>query len=245
MMLGRGVVGVTDEGIVFVEKPVSEKKARRVALRVVGSFVNVVPVGRIVVLQFAESPVYPVGCSPNYGAGRRYETCRHCVSEGLCGIRTQVDMSDGSRASVVDIFRYNACESWICWVFARFLNKYGFVYDRCIEYYDNATLDRGNEGRMPDLVLFAGSEDKKLALFVRGIYSKALPRPPFKVKVQSADYWVKGDRPKIVNWETTIDGVGLFLVWFNNYVLPYRAYYSYLPSVEVKPGFSGSNAFLV
>jgi hypothetical protein len=84
-------------------------------------------------------------------------------------------------------------------------------------------------------------------LFVRGMLGvaggKKLPSPPFKVKVQSVDYW-GGLRPQVVNWETVVNGTGLFLVHFGRYVLPFRAYYSFPASVPVKPGFSGSNAYI-
>lgn len=246
MILGRGIVGVTDEGVVFVEDVVrrsDEGRARKVALKAVGQFTKVVHVGRILALQFVDNPIYPVGCSPNYGSNGRYETARHCVLNGdICRLRN-VDMSDGSKGNVVGFMYYEACKSWICWVFARFLNRYGWIYDRCIEQWDNALLDRGNEGGRPDLLLFAGSEDQKLALFIRGMEGRELPDPPFKVRVQSVDYW--RDKPQVVEWETVINDTGLFMVWFGNYVLPFRAYYSYPASIEVKPGFSGSNVFLV
>jgi hypothetical protein len=252
MKFPRGVVGITSEGIVFVEdvvrRPFIEEKARKIALRTVGMFTKIVPVGRIVAF-FVDNPIFPRGCSPNYGSGGRYETARHCVLDGdICRLRSQVDMSDGSRANVVGFMEYKACRSWLCWVFARFLNRYGWIRDGCVEEFDNAWLDRGNEGVGPDLVLFAGSEDGRLGLFVRGMGSiaegRGLPNTPFKVQVQSTDYW-SGDRPKVVEWEATINGTGLFLVWFGRYVLPYRAYYSFPASIQVKPGFSGSNAFLV
>jgi hypothetical protein len=252
MILGRGIVGVTDEGVVFVESAVTEKivkKAEKVAIKTVGQYVKMIPVGRILAL-FVDNPVYPLGCSPDYGSNGKYETARHCVLNGdICRLRNVVDMSDGGKANVVGFMEYKACRSWICWVFAKFLNRYGWIYDKCVEEWDNALLDRGNEGGMPDLILFAGSEDGRLGLFIEGMYSVAegrkLPDPPFRVKVQSVDYWVQGGSPQIVEWETTINGAGLFLVWFGNYVLPFRAYYSYPSSIGVKPGFSGSNAFLV
>jgi hypothetical protein len=248
MILGRGIVGVADKGIVFVEKPVNVKKVMKVALKAVGHFVDVVPVGRIRAL-FVDDPVYPLGCSPNYGLNSRYETARHCVmARDICRVRDAVNMSDGSRTSVTNVFRYNACERWICWVFAKIINRFGWVYDQCIEEFDNAVLNRGNEGKSPDLILFAGSEDGRLALFVRSIDSvvrgRKLPPAPFRVRMQSVDYWI-GDKPKIVNWEAVVNGTGLFLVWFGNYVLPYRAYFSYPTAVQVKPGFSGSNAYIV
>jgi hypothetical protein len=129
-------------------------------------------------------------------------------------------------------------------VFARFLNKYGWINDKCIEEWDNATLDRGNQGLRPDMLLFAGSEDGRLGLFVRGMLKGVLPRVPFRVRVQSVDYWT-GGKPKVVEWESTINGTGLFLVWFGDYVLPFRAYYSFPAGVQVKPGFSGSNAYII
>jgi hypothetical protein len=185
-----------------------------------------------------------LGCSPNYGSDGRYETCRHCVLNGdICKLKNQVDMSDGSKADVVDVLRYEACGKVLCWIFARFLNRFGWILDKCIENWDNVWLSRGNEGEMPDLILFAGSEDGRLGLFVRGVEGRKLPSMPFKVKVQSVDYWT-GSGPKVVTWETDIVGTGLFLVWFGNYVLPFRAYYSYPAGTQVKPGFSGSNAFL-
>ena len=212
----------------------------------VWQFTKVVPVGRILALQFVANPIYPLGCSPDYGMSGKYETCRHCVLDGdICRLRNMVDMSDESRANVVGFMEYKACRSWICWVFARFLNKYGWIRDSCVEEWDNALLDRGNESmRMPDLLLFAGSEDGKLGLFVRGLSKSILPSTPFRVRVQSVNYHVGGS-PKVVEWETDVNGSGLFMVWFGSYVLPFRAFYSFPASVEVRPGFSGSNAFLV
>jgi hypothetical protein len=242
MRFGRGIVGITDDGMVFVERQVSERRARSAALRAVGRYAGVVTVGRIRALQFVENPVYPVGCSPDYGGGGIYETCRHCVAEDdVCRVRGEVAMSDGSRARVVYAASMEACKSWLCWVFARFLNRYGLVLDRCIELRDNAIIDRGNEGRLPDMVLFAGSEDGLLALFVPGI-DKMYYGTPLRVRVQSVDY----AGPKVIEWETEVRGTGVFLVWFGErYVLPFRAYYSYPTPVAVKPGFSGSNAFVV
>jgi len=249
MRFPRGVVGVSSEGVVFVEDVVrgfDEGRARRVALRAVGQFTKVVPVGRILALQFVNNPIYPLGCSPNYGVNGQFETCRHCVLDGdICRLRNMVDMSDESRANVVGFMEYKACRSWICWVFARFLNKYGWIRDSCVEEWDNVLLDRGNEGRRPDLLLFAGSEDGRLALFVRGVSGGELPSTPFRVRVQSTNYWVQGGSPQVVEWETDVSGSGLFMVWFGSYVLPFRAFYSFPASVEVRPGFSGSNAFLV
>jgi hypothetical protein len=249
MNLGRGVVGVSDSGIVFVEKHIDERKARKVAIKAVGKYVDVVSVGRIHALRFVDDPVYVRGCSPSYGGGGRYETCRHCILDGdLCRTKEQVDMSDGTRASVTGIFEFEACKSWVCWVFARFLNRYGWVLDRCVERFDNAWISRGNEGDLPHLVLFAGSEDSRLALFVQGalgvVEGRRLPDPPFRVGVQSVDYW-SGSRPQVVNWETTVNGTGLFLVNFGRYLLPFRAYFSYPAGVGVKGGFSGSNAYVV
>ena len=247
MRLGRGIIGITDNGVVFVEdvvkRPLIEEKARKIALRTVGMFTKTIPVGRIVAL-FVDNPIYPLGCSPDYGSGGRYETCRHCVLNGdICRLKSQVNMSDGSKANVTGFMEYKACRSWMCWVFAKWLNKYGWIYDSCIEEFDNALLDRGNEGRFPDMVLFAGSEDGRLGLFVRGVEGRELPSPPFRVRIQSTDYW-SGDRPQVVNWETVINGAGLFLVWFGDYVLPFRAYYSYPTGIQVKPGFSGSNVYI-
>jgi hypothetical protein len=247
MRLLRGVVGIADEGIVFVEdfRRFDEGRARKVALKAVGQFTRVVPVGRILALQFVDNPVYPLGCSPDYGSSGRYETARHCVLDGdICRLKNMVDMSDGGKANVVGFMDYKACRSWICWVFARFLNRYGWIRDSCVEEWDNAFLDRGNEGGRPDLVLFAGSEDGRLGLFVKGVEGRGLPSMPFKVRVQSTDYW-SGDRQQVVEWETYINGTGLFMVWFGDYVLPFRAYYSFPAGVQVKLGFSGSNAFLV
>ena len=249
MILGRGIVGVTGEGVVFVDRRFDEGRARKVALKMVGRYTRMIPVGKILALQFVDNPIYPLGCSPNYGSNGRYETCRHCVLGGdICRLRNVVDMSDGGKGNVIGFMDYKVCRSWICWVFARFLNRFGWIYDDCVEEFDNAFLDRGNEGERPDVLLFAGSEDGRLALFVKGILSVAegrrLPSPPFKVKVQSVDYW-SGDRPQVVEWETVINGAGLFMVWFGNYVLPFRAYYSFPAGAQVKPGFSGSNAFLM
>jgi hypothetical protein len=156
-----------------------------------------------------------------------------------------VDMSDESRANVVGFMEYKACRSWICWVFARFLNKYGWIRDSCVEEWDNVLLDRGNEGRRPDLLLFAGSEDGRLALFVRGVSGGELPKTPFRVRLQSTNYWVQGGSPQVVEWETAINGMGLFMIWFGDFILPFRAFYSFPAGVEVRPGFSGSNAYVV
>jgi hypothetical protein len=247
MILGRGIVGVTNEGVVFVDRRFDEGRARKVALKMVGQYTRMIPVGKILALQFVDNPVFPLGCSPDYGSSGKYETARHCVLGGdICRLRNVVDMSDGGKANVVGFMEYKACKSWLCWVFARFLNRYGWIRDSCVEEWDNAFLDRGNNAeRRPDMLLFAGSEDGRLALFVRGVEGRGLPSTPFRVRVQSVDYWVQGSSPQVVEWETDINGTGLFMVWFGNYLLPFRAYYSFPAGVQVKPGFSGSNAFLV
>jgi hypothetical protein len=244
MRIGKGIVGITNEGLVFVERPISEKKARKVALRTVGWYAGIVPVGKIKAL-FVDNPIYPQGCSPDYGSNQ-YETCEHCVlDDDICVVKKQVQMSDGSVADVASVAGYKACKSWVCWVYAKFLNKYGWVNDRCIETHDNAILDRGNEGQRPDLLLFAGSEDGSLGLFIPGLTRSTLPSPPFKIQIQSTNYWTQDGKPQIVNWETVVNGTGLFLIWFGDYILPFRAYYSYPAATRVLPGFSGSNAYIV
>ena len=44
MRFPREVVGIADEGVVFVERPVSEKRVRKAALKAVGQFVARLPV---------------------------------------------------------------------------------------------------------------------------------------------------------------------------------------------------------
>jgi len=244
--IGRGIVGVSSDGTVFTERMIPLKRAMKAALREAGQFRRAVPVGRIRALQFVENPIYPLGCSPNYG-GYVYETCRHCVAEAadVCKVRSEVNMSDGSRAHVVYTAPLKACSSWTCWFFARFVNRFGWILDKCVETHDSALISRGNEGRRPHLVLFAGSEDGSLALFTPSAESSGFFVTPFKVRIQSTDYHAEGG-PRVIEWETNIDGTGLFLVWFGEkYVLPFWAYYSYPSSVPVKPGFSGSNAYII
>ena len=149
-------------------------------------------------------------------------------------------MSDGDVAHVTMDVPYKACKKWMCWIFSRFLTRYGYVWDKCVEEYDNAVISRGNNEKRPDLILFAGSSDGRLALFVPGLVW-APREPPFRVKVQSVDY----QENQVKTWEAEIMGVGIFLVEFGEYVLPFRAYYVYPAPVYVKPGFSGSNAFVV
>lgn len=234
----RGVVGIDYEhNIIFVS---NNKLVTKMYKKYKGS---VHYVGRIKALKsFVDSPVYPVGCSPNYGdSANGYETARHCVLNGLCGVKSSIQMSDGTFTSVVYDVPYNACKNWLCWIFARFLNRFGIVLDRCVEKYDNARLGAGNNGDLPDLVLFAGSEDGRLALFVPGL-KREPPKPPFYVKVQSVDYY----EGRVVKWETIIRGIGLFLVDFGGtYTLPFMAYYSHPAGIQVKPGFSGSSAYIV
>lgn len=201
-------------------------------------------VGRIKMLKsFVDNPVFPAGCSPNYGdSANGYETARHCVINGLCEVKSGIQMSDGTFTSVVYDVPYKACKSWLCWVYARFLNRFGIILDRCVEEYDNARLGAGNNGDLPDLVLFAGSEDGTLALFVPGLKGE-IPKPPLYVKVQSVDYQ---EGRVVKTWETIIRGIGLFLVNFGDtYILPFMAYYSHPTGIPVKPGFSGSNAYIV
>lgn len=236
-ILKSGVVGIDYEhNIIFVS---DNKLVMKMYKKYKGS---VHYVGRIKALKsFVDNPVYQVGCSPNYGdSANGYETARHCVLNGLCNVKS-VQMSDGTFTSVVYDVPYKACKNWLCWVFARFFNRFGIVLDRCVEEYDNARLGAGNNGELPDFVLFAGSEDGRLALFVPGLKRKP-PEPPLHVFVQSVDY----SEGRVKTWETTIRGIGLFLVDFGDtYTLPFMAYYSLNTPIQVKPGFSGSNAYIV
>ena len=243
MRLGRGIVGVTDNGLVFVDRKEAYKRARKVALKTVGMYKDVVYVGRIRALQFVENPIYPLGCSPDYGGDGSYETAGHCVLDrDICMHRSSVNMSDGSTADVVYFERYKACRSWLCWIFARFINRFGWIRDACIEEYDNALISRGNTGIVPNLILFAGSADGRLALFTPSLDNRDVPSPPFRIEVQSTDY-VEG---VVKIWRDVISGTGIFLVDFpGGYVLPFYAFYAYPTTVEVRPGFSGSNAVVV
>jgi len=236
-ILKSGVVGIDYEhNIIFVS---DNKLVMKMYKKYKGS---VHYVGRIKALKyFVDNPVYPVGCSPNYGdSANGYETARHCVLNGLCDVKS-VQMSDGTFTSVVYDVPYKACKNWLCWVFARFFNRFGIVLDRCVEEYDNARLGAGNNGDLPDFVLFAGSEDGRLALFVPGL-KREPPKPPLYVFVQSVDY----SEGRVKTWETIIRGIGLFLVDFGDtYTLPFMAYYSLNTPIQIKPGFSGSNAYIV
>jgi len=239
--LGRGIVGVTSEGLVFVDRKEAYKRARKVALRTVGMYKDVVYVGRIRAL-FVENPIYPLGCSPDYLTEGGYETAGHCVlGRDICIHRSSVNMSDGSAADVVHFERYKACRSWLCWVFARLVNRFGWIRDECVEEFDNAIISRGNVGIVPNLILFAGSADGRLALFTPSLSFRDVPSPPFNIEVQSTDY-VEG-RVKV--WRDVVSGTGIFLVDFPGYVLPFHAFYVYPTTVVVRPGFSGSNARIV
>ena len=236
-ILKSGVVGIDYEhNVIFVS---DNKLVMKMYKKYKGS---VHYVGRIKALKyFVDNPVYPVECSPNYGdSANGYETARHCVLNGLCNVKS-VQMSDGTFTSVVYDVPYKACKNWLCWVFARFFNRFGIVLNRCVEEYDNARLGAGNNGDLPDFVLFAGSEDGRLALFVPGLRREP-PKPPLYVSVQSIDY----SEGRVKTWVTTIRGIGLFLVDFGDtYTLPFMAYYSLNTPIQIKPGFSGSNAYIV
>ncbi|MEM1668324.1 MAG: hypothetical protein QXM53_06665, partial [Thermofilaceae archaeon] len=117
-ILKSGVVGIDYEhNIIFVS---DNKLVMKMYKKYKGS---VYYVGRIKALKyFVDNPVYPVGCSPNYGdSANGYETARHCVLNGLCNVKS-VQMSDGTFTSVVYDVPYKACKNWLCWVFARFFN---------------------------------------------------------------------------------------------------------------------------
>jgi hypothetical protein len=163
------------------------------------------------------------------------------IDRDICRYRSSVNMSDGSTADVVHFERYKACRSWLCWIFARFINRFGWVNDRCIEEYDNATLNKGNTGIVPHLILFAGSEDGRLALFTPSLDNRDVHSTPFRIEVQSMDYVEN----KIKVWRDVVRGTGIFLVDFPGYVLPFYAFYVYPTAVEVRPGFSGSNAVVI
>jgi hypothetical protein len=241
MRLPRGVVGLDRESkVVFVEDVNKYSAGKRFGFKALGEEPHVFPVGRIYMLQFVDNPVYPKGCSPNYGADGEYETARHCVVSDVCRVVDRVEMSDGNVAYVTMDIPYKACKKWTCWVFSRFLTRYGYMWNKCVEEYDNVTVSRGNDGKRPDLILFAGSSDGRLALFVPGL--TWTPRePPFRVAVQSMDYYEN----QVKTWDAKIGGIGIFLVEFGEYTLPFRAYYVYPTPIMVKPGFSGSNAFVV
>jgi len=239
----RGVSAVSNDGVVFTYmKRINEGKVRAFAFREVGRFRDIRYVGRIRAFYKQRR-----GCSPDWGGEGRFESARHCVLNGdICRVKGFVDMFDpevgweGS-AGVVQDLPYRACRSWVCWVFARFINRIGYVLDRCIEEYDNVVLSDGNEGSRPDYVLFAGSEDGSLALFVPGV-NNVEPRVGDVVRVLSYDYYEGRYR----DWVASLNLMVTALVWFGErYVLPFRAYGVYPAPVVVRPGFSGSNAWRV
>jgi len=241
MRFPRGVSAVATDGTVFVERDVDVKKARRFAVRTVGTYSRAVRVGRIVAMYWR-----PLGCSPSFGSYGEYETARHCVIGGdICRLRDVVKVTDGVNfddAKVVRDVKYVACRSVKCWLLARFFNRFGYVDDGCIEEYDNAVIDRGSEGFRPDLVLFAGSEDGRLALFTKGLRPGAEVKVGDAVRVVSYDY----QSGEVKTWTTLITHEVVALVWFGTrYVLPFRAFGSYPTPVVVRSGFSGSNAWKV
>ena len=84
MRLPRGVVGVDERNkTIFVDDVGRYSAGKRFGFKMLGEEPYVFPVGRIYMLQFVDNPVYPRGCSPNYGSGGEYETARHCVVSEL------------------------------------------------------------------------------------------------------------------------------------------------------------------
>jgi hypothetical protein len=173
-----------------------------------------------------------VRCSPPFGRNKRYYTAAHCVTDSPPFFADCINglyyptIRRGNVVEKSELVPYG----WRCW------------FKDCVNKYDYAVIDIGNEGDMPQLILSIGSVDGRLAGFT--------PIPEYKdnpigrqITYVAYDYFDLALK-KIV---TKIIGKGK--AWAkgpNNQLYQFEVYYAYDPEqILARPGYSGSNVYVL
>jgi len=172
-----------------------------------------------------------VRCSPPFGKGGRYYTAAHCVMDSPpffadCNGRDYPVIKRGNVVEKSDLVPYG----WWCW------------FQGCVNKYDYAVIDVGNEGDPPQLVLSLGSTDGHLAGYT--------PVPDYKdnpigrqVTYTSYDYF------DLALKKITTKIIGRGRAWAtgpNNQLYQFEVYYAYDPEqILARPGYSGSNVYVL
>ncbi|CAA32996.1 hypothetical protein D1T48_gp28 [Thermoproteus tenax virus 1] len=171
-------------------------------------------------------------CSPPGKNNSDYLTAFHCVSREMCNIVSNIQLSDGTKVNVIKTPYMKHCSNILC----RLLFEIGLnrLFPMCIEDEDLAWISAGNNIGPTKGVLFAGSLGSiygSIAIFSGDLIVGK------KYKVISRDFYIG----KTIEWETTINGKGIFYVLYENGKgIWIRGYYSFPTQVRIKPGFSGS-----
>ena len=173
-----------------------------------------------------------VRCSPPFGKGGRYYTAAHCVMDSppffadcLSGLYYPT-IKRGNVIEKSDLVPYG----WWCW------------FQDCVNKYDYAIIDVGNEGDPPQLILSIGSTDGHLAGFA--------PVPNYRdnpigkqVTYTSYDYF------DLALKKITTKIIGKGKAWAtgpNNQLYQFEIYYAYDPEqILARPGYSGSNVYVL
>jgi len=173
-----------------------------------------------------------VRCSPPFGRNGRYYTAAHCVMDSppfFTDCISGLYYPTIKRGNVVEKSNLTPY-GWWCW------------FQDCINRYDYAVIDVGNEGDPPQLVLSLGSADGHLAGYA--------PVPDYKdnpigrqVTYTSYDYF------DLTLKKITTKIIGRGRAWAagpNNQLYQFEVYYAYDPEqILARPGYSGSNVYVI
>ena len=172
-----------------------------------------------------------VRCSPPFGRGGRYYTAAHCVMDSppffaYCDGRDYPAIKRGNVVEKSDLVPYG----WWCW------------FQDCVNKYDYAVIDVGNEGDPPQLVLSLGSTDGRLAGFV--------PVPDYKDNpIGRQVTYVAYDYFDLALKKITTKIIGRGRAWAigpNNRLYQFEIYYAYDPEqILARPGYSGANVYVL
>jgi len=212
------------KGVVFVDKErkiVFVEKLNKYALKLASQGWHVEEVGR---LELKHGTL--VRCSPPFGKGGRYVTAAHCIDSQPLYAECTDDLKIG-RVNVIEKIE---------------LRPYKVFCPRsCINEYDYALIDRGNEtDDMPHLVLSFGSVDSKLAGFTPTPYYKENPIGR-NVKYVAYDYELR----QFVTINTRIIGKGIaFVHGPDSKLYVFYAYVARETFPIAKPGYSGSCVYV-
>jgi hypothetical protein len=171
-----------------------------------------------------------VRCSPPFGKGGRYYTAAHCVTDSPpffvnCDGKDYPTIKRGNVVEKSDLVPYG----WRCW------------FQNCINKHDHAIIDVGNEGDPPQLILSIGSTDGRLAGFtpVPEYRDNPIGKQVTYVAYDYFDLALKRIKTKII-------GRGkAWAVGPNSRLYQFEVYYAYDSEQIAKPGYSGSNVYVL
>jgi hypothetical protein len=155
----------------------------------------------------------------------------HCVTDSppffaYCDGRDYPVIKRGNVVEKSELVPY----SWRCW------------FRDCVNKYDYAVIDVGNEGDPPQLILSIGSADGHLAGYT--------PVPDYKDNpIGRQVVYVSYDYFDVMLKKITTKIIGRGKAWVsgpNNQLYQFEVYYAYDPEkILARPGYSGSNVYVL